>query len=59
MTIANDHSPNNSDAIVKKYFNENPGRKLIRYFNHAKNLCITPNFLFAINQTEDKYVAIF
>ena len=58
LIIANDHSPDNTDTIVRKYINENSKGDLIKNFNHDKNLGMMPNFLFALEQTEGEYIAM-
>ena len=57
LIIANDHSPDNTDTIVRKYIDENPNKKLIKYFNHTRNLGMMPNVIFALNQSSGKYTA--
>lgn len=58
LIIANDHSPDNTDSIVKKYIANSRDRDLIRYFNHEKNLGSMSNFIFAVIQTKGKYIAV-
>jgi glycosyltransferase involved in cell wall biosynthesis len=58
LVIANDCSPDNTDAIVKHYINNHPKGNNIKYFRHEKNLGMYKNGIFAGNQCRGKYIAI-
>ena len=58
LIIANDCSPDNTDAIVQEYIHAHPVGKRIKYFKQEKNLGVTPNFIFALQQCAGKYVAL-
>ena len=55
--IANDHSPDNSDIIIKELIKTAPRNVTVKYHLHEKNLGMMPNFIWAFNQTKGKYVA--
>lgn len=58
--IANDHSPDRTDEIIKSYLETNsiPDNFEIKYTYHEKNLGSTQNFIWAIQQATGEYVAI-
>ncbi|HON18882.1 MAG TPA: glycosyltransferase [Salinivirgaceae bacterium] len=58
LIIANDCSPDNTDAIVKDYINHHPKGKIIKYFSHAQNIGMQPNFIFAAQHCTGKYIAL-
>lgn len=58
LVIANDCSPDKTDAIIKNIIKEHPKGSCINYINHKKNLGIMPNLLFAIEQCKGKYIAM-
>lgn len=55
LLIVNDHSPDNSDEIIKLYAEKYP--TIIRYFNHQKNIGFEENQRFAFQHCEGKYIA--
>ena len=58
--IANDNSPDATDEVVKKYFLENPAPSNfeIKYTKHETNKGMMPNFIWALEQTTGKYIAL-
>lgn len=58
LIIANDHSPDGTDGLIQNYINNHPKGNLIRYFHHEQNIGMMPNFIFALNQTRGKYIAL-
>ena len=58
LIIANDCSIDKTDNIINEFINAHPKGNRIRYYNHKKNLGMMPNFIFAIQQCKDKYIAI-
>jgi len=57
--IANDNSPDNTDEVVKNYFNEKPAPENfeIKYTRHAVNKGMSENFVWALQQSTGKYIA--
>jgi len=58
LVIANDHSTDSTDEIIKKIINEHPKGHLIRYFNHTINKGMMKNFIFSLEQCQGEYVAL-
>ena len=58
LIIANDHSPDGTDQLVQNYINNHPKGNLIRYFHNQKNMGMLSNFLFALDKTKGRYIAI-
>ena len=58
LVIANDCSPDNTDAIIRQIILENKSKCVIKYFLHENNLGIMPNFYFALEQCKGQYIAI-
>lgn len=60
LIIANDNSPDQSDKVINDFFIKNPVPKnfIIRYTKHATNKGAIPNFVWALQQTTGKYIAI-
>jgi glycosyltransferase involved in cell wall biosynthesis len=58
LIIANDCSPDNTDLVVKKIIEEHPNRNWIKYVKHKTNLGMLPNFIWALEQTKGKYIAL-
>ena len=58
LIIANDCSPDTTDLVVKKIIEEHPNRNWIKYVKHKTNLGMMPNFIWALEQTKGKYIAL-
>lgn len=58
FVIANDCSLDNTDAIIRGIIKDYNNGIIIRYFSHPKNLGLSQNFLFALDQCQGKYIAI-
>jgi len=58
LIIANDCSPDQTNAIVNKIIETHPKGSLIRYYRQEFNVGIIPNFLFALNQCKGEFVAM-
>jgi glycosyltransferase involved in cell wall biosynthesis len=58
LIIANDHSHDNTDAIILNYIKNHPKGNIIRYFHHEQNTGMMPNFLFALKQAKAEYIAV-
>lgn len=57
--IANDCSPDNSDEVIKKAIKNIPENITVKYTRHKQNLGMMPNFIWALNQAQGKYIAYF
>lgn len=57
--IANDHSPDETDAVVKRYLATHviPQNIEIRYTNHSENKGMMPNFIWALQEASGTYIA--
>lgn len=58
LIIANDCSPDNTDAVVKDMIDNHPNGNWIRYIKHERNLGMMPNFIFALGKCTGSYVAL-
>lgn len=58
LIIADDCSPDNTEAVVRVIINNHPKGHLIKYFRHENNVGMNANASFAINQCTGKYIAI-
>lgn len=58
LVIANDASTDNTDSIINDFIKKHPKGNLINYFNHKSNIGMMPNFIFAIEQGQGKYIAM-
>jgi glycosyltransferase involved in cell wall biosynthesis len=58
LIIANDHSPDATDEIVKRVIKIAPQHIKVNYTYHENNLGSTPNFILALQQAKGKYIAI-
>jgi glycosyltransferase involved in cell wall biosynthesis len=58
LIIANDFSPDGTDAIIRNILKEHPRYHWIQYFNRKENIGMMPNFIDALKQTRGKYVAL-
>jgi len=58
LIIANDCSPDKTGQVVKNILENHPRSSWIKYIKHKKNLGMTPNFLFALNQCKGVFVAM-
>lgn len=58
LIIANDCSPDNTDAVVKDMIDNHPNGNWIRYIKHERNLGMVPNFLNTLHQAKGKYIAL-
>lgn len=58
LIIANDCSPDNSDAVVKQIYKSHPKSHLINYTNHTENKGMMVNFIWALQQAKGKYIAV-
>lgn len=58
LIIADDASKDNTDKIINGVINNHPRGTLIRYFRPSRNKGMMPNFIFALQKTNSKYIAI-
>lgn len=58
LIIANDFSPDNSNAIIELYSSKLPANFSLKYLNREKNWGMMPNFLDALRQASGRYIAI-
>ncbi|MCG7281468.1 glycosyltransferase [Chryseobacterium taklimakanense] len=58
LLIANDCSPDNSDQIIRETIQSAPENITVRYTRHEKNLGMMPNFIWALEQAQGKYIAL-
>lgn len=58
LIIADDCSPDRTKNIVNQYIENHPKGNWIKYHRQEKNVGMQKNFLFALNNSYGKYVAI-
>jgi glycosyltransferase involved in cell wall biosynthesis len=58
LIIADDCSPDNTEAIVMEIIKTHPNGHWIKYFRHQKNIGMQANGVFASKTCSGKYVAI-
>lgn len=58
LILANDCSSDGTGAIIQNILETHPRAGQIRYFEHEKNLGMMPNFIFAFEQCQGKYIAL-
>lgn len=58
LIIADDNSPDNTETIVKNIILSHPNRYSIKYTKHINNKGMMPNFVWALNQCNGKYIAL-
>ncbi len=58
LVIANDCSPDKTDAVINEIIENHPKGNLVKNIRHKTNLGIMPNLLFAINECKGKYIAM-
>lgn len=58
LVIANDNSPDNTDAIIQEYIRSNPNGNKIKYIHNPVNIGMMPNFINALENCAGRYVAM-
>jgi glycosyltransferase involved in cell wall biosynthesis len=58
LIVANDCSPDKTDSIVQKIIETHPKSKQINYTKHNLNKGMSSNFIWAVEQTKGKYIAM-
>ena len=57
LIIADDNSPDNTESVVYSFSNH-PNYHWIKYAKHKENKGMMPNFIWAMEQTKGKYIAL-
>jgi glycosyltransferase involved in cell wall biosynthesis len=58
LIIADDCSPDGTAEIVQKHINEHPNGHWIKYTRHETNKGMMPNFIWALEQVQGKFIAM-
>ena len=58
LIIANDCSPDATDEIVQAVLKDDSNKVSIKYIKHDNNIGILDNFIYALQQSKGKYIAI-
>ncbi|WP_418263880.1 glycosyltransferase family 2 protein [Flavobacterium faecale] len=58
LIIADDCSPDSTGEIVTSIIENYPRGAWIKYIKHEKNIGMMPNFIFALQQCQGKYIAL-
>jgi glucosyltransferase len=58
LIVANDCSPDKSDTVIQHILENHSKGSVIKYIKHASNIGMMPNFIFAIQQCQGKYIAL-
>jgi glycosyltransferase involved in cell wall biosynthesis len=58
LVISNDHSTDNTNAVIRDFISKHPKTCAIKYFDQEKNLGMMPNFIFTLQQCTGKYIAM-
>lgn len=60
VIIADDNAPDNTEIVIKKYLENNTTAKNfnIQYTKHLTNKGMMPNYLWALQQSKGKYIAL-
>lgn len=58
LILANDCSTDKTDEVIQNILKTHPRASIIKYFKHEQNLGMMPNFIFALQQCEGKYIAM-
>jgi glycosyltransferase involved in cell wall biosynthesis len=58
LIISDDASPDDTYLVVKDIMENHPKGHLISYFQHEKNIGMSANFQWALNECKGKFIAI-
>lgn len=58
LIVANDCSPDKTDAVVSELLKTHPDACRVKYFRHENNIGMNQNFLFALEKCTGKYIAL-
>jgi len=57
LVISNDHSPDNTDEIIREIISTHPNAGVIRYICHLENLGMMRNSMHNLKQCRGEYIA--
>lgn len=57
LIIADDKSPDNTQAVVENLLGKHPNAEKVRYHRHEENMGVTANFNFTLEEASGKYLA--
>lgn len=57
LILCDDHSPDNTDAVIQNCLKSTPQHIEVKYTRHKKNMGSTPNFYYALKQVTGDYLA--
>jgi glycosyltransferase involved in cell wall biosynthesis len=58
LIIANDCSPDTTDAVIMEILKTHPKASWIKYIRHEKNIGAMANFVFTLKEAKGKYIAL-
>ncbi|AWG21449.1 hypothetical protein FFWV33_07835 [Flavobacterium faecale] len=58
LILANDCSPDQTDVVIQKIIQTHPKASIISYYKQEVNMGMMPNFIFALQKAEGKYIAL-
>ena len=58
LIVANDCSPDNTEQIINDFTINHPNGNWIKYTRHQANKGMMPNFIWALQQCQGKYIAL-
>jgi glycosyltransferase involved in cell wall biosynthesis len=58
LIIINDCSPDKTDEVIQNILQNHPKASWIKYIKHDENLGMMPNFIFAMQECQGKYIAL-
>lgn len=58
LIVANDCSTDATDLVIEDILKDHSRSSWIKYTKHDKNLGVMPNFIWALNQCQGKYIAL-
>jgi len=58
LIVANDASPDNTDFVIQNILKSHHRASIIHYIKHDKNMGMMPNFIFSLQQSKSKYIAL-
>ena len=58
LIISNDCSPDQTDEVIQNILENHPRGSWIKYIKQEKNIGMMPNFIFAMQQCQGKYIAL-
>jgi glycosyltransferase involved in cell wall biosynthesis len=58
LIVANDCSPDNTDFVINEILKSHPRADWIKYTNQENNKGMMPNFIWALEQCQGKYIAL-